>query len=188
MMERVVQRLIARVRGDRGFTLIELMISASILAVVLGAVLSLSETSQKLAPRDQEWAFTLRDGQVALHGMTRELRGTYVLNTAGATSIDATVQSNGSSKRVVYDCGQPHPTDPALKQCVRYVVTGGVPGPKTMVIPQVKSASFTYEPASGSPNFVRMRLQIPAAGDRADGYKHSFTLDDGIYLRNLESG
>ncbi len=176
------------VQSETGFTLVEVMLTASILAVVLGAILSLSETSQKLAPRDQEWAFTLRDGQVALHGMTRELRGTYVLNTPGATSVDATVQSNGSSKRVVYDCGQPHPTDPALKQCVRYVIAGGVPGPKTLVIPQVKSASFTYEPATGPANFVRIKLQIPAAGDRADGHKHSFTLDDGIYLRNLESG
>ena len=186
-MERVVQsRLRSRMRDESGFTLVEVLLVSAILTVVLGAILSLSATSQKLAPRDQEWAFTLRDAQVALHGMTRELRGTYVLNTAGATSIDATVQSNGASKRVVYDCGVVHPTDSTLKQCVRYVVTAGVPGTQVVVIPKVKSASFTYEPATGTKNFVRIKLEIPAAGDRGDGFKHAFTLDDGIYLRNLD--
>jgi prepilin-type N-terminal cleavage/methylation domain-containing protein len=186
-MERSVQRGAGSGMGsEAGFTLIEVLLVASILAVVLGAILSLSATSQKLAPRDQEWAFTLRDAQVALHGMTRELRGTYVLNAGGATSMDATVMANGVSKRVVYDCNQPDPTDATLKQCVRYLNTGGVAGTKVVVIPKVKSASFTYEPTTGTPNFVRIKLDIPAKGERKDGFKHSFVLDDGVYLRNLE--
>lgn len=179
-----------RLRSETsGFTLVEMMVTAAMLSVILSAILSLTATSEKLAPRDQEWAFTLRDSQVALHGMTRELRHTYQLNSATSTSIDATVQANGSAKRVVYDCNQPHPTDPSLKQCVRYVINGATVGPKIPIIPAVKSAAFSYEPVgSNPPKFVRVTLRIPAAGDRKDGFRHDIVLDDGIYLRNLDGG
>ena len=64
-----------RIRGEEaGYSLIELMIVASMMVVVLGAVLSLGDAAQRSTPKDLERAHAIRDTQVGLHRMTRELR------------------------------------------------------------------------------------------------------------------
>lgn len=174
-------------KEQRGFTLVEGLVTASLMTVILAAVLSLGETSQKLAPRDEERAFTLRDAQVGLSGMTRELRQSYTLNSYTATSMDVLVRTGGASRRVVYDCNQTHPTQPTMKRCSRWEIVGGNPTTKVPVVPLVSAASFTYEPAGTTPPwYVRMKLDIPAKGDRSNGYKHKVVLDDGFYMRNLD--
>ena len=52
----------------------------------------------------------------------------------------------------------------------------------------MRTASFTYEPNSVSPTYVRLTLKVPAAGERKDGYAHDIFLDDGFYMRNLDNG
>ena len=92
--------------------------------------------------------------------MTRELRQAYLLNSTTATKMDVTVRTGGVTRRVVYDCGRTHPTKPSKKQCVRYVMTGATPGPEAVVIPEVASAAFTYEP-SVTPKYARLTVNVP---------------------------
>ena len=161
----------------------------SLLTVVLTAILSLSETSQRLYPKDEQWAASLRESQVGLHAITRELRQAYVLNSYTASSIDAQLRVNGTNRRVVFDCNSAHPSVPGLKQCIRYEVTGTGPGPSRVMVPQVSQATFTYEPAAPAPpKFVRAKLRVPAKGALAKGHSHSIVLDDGVYMRNLDNG
>ena len=178
-----------RAADQDGFTLIETMYTAVLLVVVLGASLSLTEGAQRVVPKDEERALTLHDSQVALSGMTEELRQAYTLNSTTATGMDVSVRIRGVNRRVVFDCNEPHPSVAGLKQCVRYLITGGVPGPKSTIVPRVSSAAFTYEPVGVTPpKFVRLTLKVPAAGERTDGYTHKVFLDDGFYMRNLDNG
>src|SRR5680860_1357553 len=106
-----------------------------------------------------------------------------------ATGMDVSVRIRGVDRRVVFDCNEPHPSVAGLKQCVRYLITGGVPGPKITIVPRVSSAAFTYEPVGVTPpKFVRLTLKVPATGERTDGYTHKVFLDDGFYMRNLDNG
>jgi len=181
-----VARWRRRAANERGFTLIELLVTVSLLSVVLAAILSLSQTSQQLVPRDEEWAATLRDSRSGLAGMTRELRHTYAINSITATSIDAQVRVNGRTRRVRFDCNSTHPSVPTLKQCLRSEVVGGVSGQAKAIVPALVSASLVSEPAApAAPNYVRITLKVPAAGAGANGHGHSIFLDDGVYLRNV---
>ena len=43
-------------RGEAGYALTELLLVSSLLAIVLGAILALGETTQRITPRDTERA------------------------------------------------------------------------------------------------------------------------------------
>lgn len=186
MGSRIRAELRRRAHEQRGVSLIEVMITAALLSLILTAILSLSENAQRLIPKQEALAFTLRDSEVALDRMTRELRHAYALNSATATGMDVSVRIRGVNRRVAFDCNQPHQSVSGLKRCVRRVYSGATPGPMETVIPKVESATFTYEPPGIiPPRFVRINLKVPAAGDRADGHPFDISLDTGIYLRNL---
>jgi Tfp pilus assembly protein PilV len=179
-----LHRVLLRARSEeRGFTLLEAMITASLLTVVLSAVLSLGATAQRIAPKDRERADVLRDAQIGLYSMTRQLRQAYAINVRTATQMDVNVRVNGVSKRYVYDCNQTHPTKAGMKRCSRWEFA--TPTVKKTMVDTVSAASFTYEPAS-APTFVRVTLTIPAKGDVTNGARHSDVLDDGFYMRNLD--
>ena len=89
---------------ESGWTLIELLISSVILVIMLGAVLALLDATNAVAPRDQERAHDLREAQVGLYEMTRELRQAYWLVSHSAYSIEALVWENGADHEVTYDC------------------------------------------------------------------------------------
>ncbi len=196
----MVTRLRATLRSgaadQRAFTLIETMLTAVMLTIILGAIISLSDAAQKVVPREEALAFTVRDAQVALDAMTRQLRQAQAVTAATATSMDVSVPVRGAPgtvRRILFDCNEPHPTTAGLKMCITRTYTGAVAGPKVTVIPRVTSATFTYTPAgatppSNPPTFAQLTLKIPASGERKDGYAHTVFLDDGFYMRNLDNG
>lgn len=166
--------------NERGFTLIEMLLVTSLLAVILVALLALLDVSTRMAPRDQERGNVLRDAQVGLHRMTRELRQAYALQAAQSTRMQADVLTNAGSERVTYDCNVVHPQDTRLRRCVRF----GADGRQEVVIDRMASAAFTYE---GTPtNFARIRVTLPARGSLEEGLKHNIELDDGFYMRNRD--
>jgi Tfp pilus assembly protein PilV len=167
-------------RNESGFTLIETVITAATLSLVVLAILALSDTTAKLAPQDQERAHAIRDAQVGLHRMTRELRQAYTINSNTSTSMDVMVLVSGTATQVSYDCAAAHPTDTNLRRCVR---TAG--GSTSVVIDRVLPGTvFTYD-AYSPPRYVQARIEVPAKGDLNEGHKHSIVLDDGFYMRNV---
>jgi hypothetical protein len=202
MVNRLTARLQPGVADQRGFALIESVFASVMLIVILGAVLGASESAQRIVPKDEALAFSVRDSQVALDRMTRELRQAYSLNgTPTATRMDVNVRLRGATtsnvtacpnpvcKRVVFDCAVAVPGAPGIESCVRWEVSlAGVAGPQQMIVPRVRTASFAYEPSAASPTYVRATLNVPAAGERKQGYTHDVLLDDGFYMRNLDNG
>jgi Tfp pilus assembly protein PilW len=166
--------------SESGFTLIETVITAATLSLVVLAILALADTTAKLAPQDQERAHAIREAQVGLHQMTRELRQAYTITANSTTSMTVDVLVSGVATTVSYDCAAPHPTDANLRRCVR---TAG--GSSSVVIDRVLPGTvFTYD-AFSPPRYVQARIEVPAKGDRAKGHKHSIVLDDGFYMRNV---
>jgi type II secretory pathway pseudopilin PulG len=172
-----------RFGGEAGYALTELLVVSSLLVIVLGAVLTLGEASQRIAPKESERAQVMREAQVGLHRMTRELRHAYVAPTVTGATIQADVVAGATSRTVRYDCNVAHPTDTAYTQCLRYVVTGGTPGAGQVVIDRVLNGSAVFT-LTGT-NYVRALVEVAARGDLADGYDHRVVLDDGFYMRNI---
>jgi hypothetical protein len=180
----------SRWSGDAGYALTELLVVASLLAVVLGAILGLAETTQRIAPRENERAMVIREAQVGLHRMTRELRQTYLApHVSSGSRMEASVLVSGVATRVSYECDQPHPTDTAYTRCVRYLVASdGTRSAGEVVIDRVLNGTsvFTYTPNATDPTYVQALIEVAARGDLEQGYEHRVALDDGFFMRNRD--
>jgi hypothetical protein len=170
-------------RGEAGYALTELLLVSSLLVIVLGAVLMLGEASQQVAPKESERAMVIRDAQVGLDRMTRELRHAYQAPTVTGSTIQANVVNGGTSETVRYDCNVAHPTRAGYTRCLRYPVVNGTPGTGQMVIDRVLNGTAVFT-LTGT-NYVRALVEVAAAGDLQDGYDHRVVLDDGFYMRNI---
>ena len=170
--------------------LAELLIGMVTLSFVLFALMSLLDTAAQTAPRDEERANAIREGQVGLHVMTRELRQANKVWTPGKTKIYINV---GDDKHVYYDCDVAHPDDPAQRRCLRWEAAIGTELPldqagEVVVERRVAGDVFTYQPNLVNPTFVKVEIQVPQSGGRPGGYQQNLVLDDGIYLRNTDVG
>jgi hypothetical protein len=186
--------------GEAGYALTELLLVSSLLVIVLGAILALGETTQRIAPRDTERAHVIREAQVGLHAMTRQLRQTADLSdpphvAATGSTLDVTLRDD---KRYSFECDQPHPTETGYNRCVRFPVVGGVKQTQNGIVlidrvlngPAGTGATnpiFTYETNPGGVvTYVRVAIHVPAKGDLVNGHDYDVVLEDGVYMRNLD--
>ena len=171
-------------------SLAELLVVMLTMTIVLLAILGLLDAAIKTAPRDQERALSIREGQRGLHIMTRELRQANKVWTPGKTQIYVNI---GDDKHVLYDCNAVHPDDSTQRQCLRWEAAVGAELPldspgEVVVERRIAGDVFTYEPNLVNPTYVKVEIAVPQAGDRHDGYHAKLTLDDGFYLRNTDVG
>lgn len=181
---------LARLRSERGFTLAEVLLGMVTFSFVLMGLMGLLDAAVKTAPRDQERADAIREGQNGLHIMTRELRQANKVWTPGRTQIYVNI---GDDKHVLYDCDVVNPDNSAERRCVRWEAAIGAELPldqpgEVVVDRRLPGDVFTYEPNLVNPTYVKVHLQVPQAGDRSDGYHADLGLDDGFYLRNTDVG
>ena len=171
-------------------TLIEMLIAMVTFTFVLVALLGLLDAAGQAAPRDQERAVAIRDGQSGVHRMTRELRQANKVWTPGKAQIYVNI---GDDRHVLYDCDAVHPDDPTQRQCLRWEAAIGseleldAPG-EVVVERRVPGDIFTYQPNLVNPTYVEVHIEVPQSGERPDGYKANLVLDDGFYLRNTDVG
>ena len=189
-----------RMRGEGGYSLVELLLVTMLLTIVLGAILALLDSTNRTAPKETERAHVIRETQVGLKRMTNELRHAYALNSTGPWSIDANVLVRGVNKRVVYDCADPDPVRTAHRRCMRHEVGSG--GATTTPEPVVTRVLLEAPEDGGAPPaifsfvnkgsqgvvYVTARLAVDAGGDlTVGGYQYPIVLDDGFYLRNRDA-
>lgn len=204
-------RIAARARSDEaGFTLIELLVATLIFMFVLAGSLSVFETTIAIAPRDQERAHAVREAQVGLGGMVRELRGAYDIVELTPNVMDVLVASGGTNKHVRYECGAAD-SDAAYRTCTRAEGALGDPPPalgtSKKVLGRLLNATsanpvFSYvmpppdppnpeddplEPPDPKwPTYIKARVEVPSKGEKTKGYEHKVVFDDGFYLRNID--
>jgi hypothetical protein len=189
-------------RGEAGYALTELLLVSSLLAIVLGAILALGETTQRIAPRDTERAHVIREAQVGLHGMTRQLRQAADMTVppheaATASTLDVTLRDG---TRWSFECDEPHPTEAGYNRCVRFPFdVNGVKqtGEGMVLIDRVLNGPagtgatnpiFRYEMnVAGIVTYVHVSIHVPAKGGLKEGHDYDVVLDDGVYMRNLDA-
>jgi prepilin-type N-terminal cleavage/methylation domain-containing protein len=180
-------------RGESGFTLVESLMAAALMAVVLGAILSLGETAARIAPRDTERDAVITESQVGLYQMTRELRGASSGSCGSTIAVAAytfsgCVVSGGTAVRVSYDCSVATPGHAGWTRCVR------TRGTQTRVVVDRllnvarAQAVFKCSPDCTAPTFVQAGIQVPAAGDLRSGHTSTIYYNDGFALRNNGAG
>jgi type II secretory pathway pseudopilin PulG len=95
-------------KGEKGFTLIELIIGISIAVFVVGAASMAIITMMRLSPRNSDWAIALRQVQNAGWWISRDVQmsqGDIDIGT-GATYLTLTLpqdQNPAHNKQIVYE-------------------------------------------------------------------------------------
>ena len=182
-------------------SLIELMITVSLLALVLGAVLALMDAGASQLPKDQERAHAMREAQVGLDRMVRELRQSYFVRSTTPNAMDVYVRLNGQSRHVHWTCNvrapdtPENPYDQNYRRCIRREAGIFQPLPSIasgeVVVDRVVNGAtpvFEFTPNPIRPTYVTVRLEVPARGGLIDGFKHKVTFNDGFLLRNVTVG
>src|SRR3954454_889102 len=180
-------------REEGGFTLVELLVAAGLMLVVVGAALALLDSSNTIAARDQERTHAIREAQVGVHDMTKELRQAFSIVSSSPYSIEVHVLRGGSDRDVTYDCTGTSSAGPPLGQCVRYETTGSGQGAASTIVDRLinkpgagRPPVFTYSAnGSGHMTYATVHVEAPSKGERAQGYGYRVTFDDGFFMRNL---
>jgi prepilin-type N-terminal cleavage/methylation domain-containing protein len=188
-----------RLRAQGGFTLIEMMIAASLTLLVLGATLTVFESSQRIQIRDAEYALAMQEGRTGLQRIAREVRQAYKVESAGENELEFLIKFGSSSYKVYYKCNVEE-AGTGYDKCVRLSAAVGSSLPSissgATIVPRVlnqtsadpKDPIFKYEPSAISPEVVQLRAVLPAAGSltKGQGLKHHVVLSDSAYIRNLD--
>ena len=172
-------------------SLAEVVVSMATFSFVMFAILGLVETTARQQPKDQERADALREAQVGLARMTRELRQGYKVLDADSSSMYVRLTSQEVDKHVKYDCGVADPAHPGYTRCVRWEALVGQPLPtdqpgEVVIDRSLSSVLFSYSPGPLNPNYVQVKITVPQKGELKTGYRSNFVLDDGFYLRNTD--
>lgn len=175
--------VVALRRQERGLTLIELLIAASVGLVVVGGALTMFVGAIRSEPRTASKVAAIQQARTTIERITRELR--QGLETPTATSSQLAIvtyvkavtcggaaASTSIPCRVTYTCSS--------GKCTRVVAqpNGTAPGPAVQVASDLASNSvFSYLPSSTDPTYVGVSLAVSSEGQPV-------TLSDGVALRN----
>jgi prepilin-type N-terminal cleavage/methylation domain-containing protein len=169
-----------RLRDDQsGFTLVELLVAMPIALLVVFMALLVLESAVRSELRTREHAQALRDQEVGLERMTRELREatSFTFLTSQKVEFDAHIRSAGGLRKIQYDCS-------SGDYCLRLEdpVGGTVSGGTRIVDALVNPDVFEPEPDFVNPRYVGVVARVRISEDR-----RLITLRDGVDLRNLTS-
>jgi prepilin-type N-terminal cleavage/methylation domain-containing protein len=193
-----------------GVSLFEVLAALAIFAVVLSAVMLFLDTSAHTIRRDAERNTAVVEAQSQLNGMVREFRQATSFADWGPNFTDFFI----GTKEIRYQCDVADPANASRRRCVRVEASGGAALPAIssgrVVASRVLNGTAAnpvfeytippdpppdpddeaYDPTDPppplQPTFVKVRLELPAGGERPDGYKHTVVLDSGLYLRNVD--
>ncbi|MFI4990161.1 MAG: PilW family protein [Solirubrobacterales bacterium] len=189
--------LLARLGGERGTTLVELLIACVTGLIVFAAVLAMLESSQQVEARDTEWALSMQEGRAGLARLAREARQASKVEKAEAGAMEFLATIGGKEWRIKYECGVSQ-TGTTYYECVRKAVegkSGTLPSTGTIVVRNVLNPTAVFEYFKGTekntaePNVVTLKLELPAKGTLKQannrGYGQTMVLENAAYMRNL---
>lgn len=187
MVPRARRAVAALHREERGLTLIELLIAATLGLVVIGAAMTVFVGAIRSEPRTASKVTAIQQARVTVDRITRELRQGLDTPTTSANQLAiityvkaATCGGAAASSsivcRVTYNC--------SAGICTRAVAQpdGSAPGPAVRVASGLSSSSvFSYQPSAVAPSYVGVGLSLETGGAPV-------TLSDGVALRNYDEG
>jgi prepilin-type N-terminal cleavage/methylation domain-containing protein len=170
-----------RMKDQAGFTLVELLAAMPIALIVLSLAMLAVATTVRNEQRTREHTAALRDQQVGLEQLTRELREatSFSFLTSQLVEFDAYVRTGGTGalRKIRYDCS-------SGKHCLRQEgpVGGPVSGNRIIIDALENPDVFEPQPDFVNPRYVGIVARVRIAKDR-----RLITLRDGVDLRNLTS-
>jgi prepilin-type N-terminal cleavage/methylation domain-containing protein len=187
-MKAALQARPAALDGERGFTLVELLVAMTMGVIVLGAVGSLVVSAMKNQPKISQRAQNITTARWVLERLTRELRNGIKVDKASASSVSFETYVRRST------CGGttvPASTSASIKCEVTYTCTttacsrieaapGVYTGKATTIFEGIDSSSvFAYSPNAAEATYVEITLHMPNPSGPA-----AMTVSDGASLRN----
>ena len=181
----MIRKRLRRLRGDRGYTLVELLVVLAIFTTVVTALVSLFTSGAK-AELDMNRRFEAQqNARLALDRMRRELHcasGITATPNTAVSSITVTLPSQcptagGAILSVVYDT--------SLVSANRYRVRRTANGTTVVIADYITTASgnaFTYTPNSASTRAL-LHVDFYVNINPNEGWK-TWRLVDDIVLRN----
>ena len=170
-----------RLKDQSGFTLVELLVAMPIALLVLSLAMLAVATTVRNEQRSREHKEALRDHQIGLERLTRELREatSFRFLTSQLVEFNGWVRSSGTAvqRKIRYDCT-------SGSYCLRQEgpLNGALSG-NTRIIDALENPDV-FEP---QPDFANPRyIGVVASVRIADG-RRLITLRDGVDLRNLTS-
>ena len=188
-MRRLRERLAAAER-EAGMTLVELLVAASMSAVLVGAAGSMLISAVQSQPKLSERSQNVSTARWVLERMTREIRnGIAVYEHSGSqVSFLASVRRTACGAGVEEEAAQP-----AIRCRVTYVCTTTSCGRRETSLEQADSGPlrtivsgladdqvFNYAPTFEEPTYIGVTLNIP--NPEGSG---TLTVSDGASLRTL---
>lgn len=191
-----MEREQARFRSEAGFSLIEVLVSCGLMALVLGALMTPLITSQRIETRDTNYDWAQQAARTGLDSMVAQIRQATSATPQGNTVvINVTLQ--GVPLTVEYECDISQPGSSVYHECLRVQVSqGGTLPPISTGRPVIQnllngsfaSPVFTWGPDPNAPYYMSATIQVPASNGNRVGLTHSITLSDGALMRNLNVG
>jgi type II secretory pathway pseudopilin PulG len=191
-----VQRAETYSRAEAGFSLVEVLVGVSLLALVLGAVMTPLIISQRAETRTVNYDWAQQAGRGGLDSMVAEIRqATSFVPSGNAVVITVTLQ--GVPLTVEYECDVPQPGSTIYRECLRVQVAQGTTLPSinagSIVLQNLLNGTdaspvFTWGPDPNAPYYMTASIQVPASTGASVGLSHSITLSDGALMRNLNVG
>lgn len=183
--------------GQEGFTLVELLVGASVGLLVVGAMVMLLTSTLRSQPQGEDRSAQIQDARVVLERTVRELRQGKAVTGVPATESQITVDAFTRS-----GCNGGPPTTSAVVCRVTYACTGvagsvtctrkaGTAAAQTILTGLTTASVFSYGSTTapdcnvgtiGTPRLVCMKLSYPG-----DGGAESVTVEDSAYLRNAST-
>jgi len=185
-MARARKAVAALRREERGLTLIELLVAASLGLLVVGGAMTMFLSAVRSDPRTAAKVSAIQQARFTVERIARELRqGSEVPASSSShleivTYVKTTGCSGGEAGgesiacRVIYDCEG--------DTCTRAVAEpdGSGAGAAITVATDLAAAGvFSYEPDEEEPTYVGIELAVANEGG------DPIVLSDGVALRNL---
>lgn len=198
----------AKRRSEAGFSLIEVLVTAGLTALVLGALMNPLVVSQRIETRDTNYDYAQQAARTGLDSMVAQIRQATSFTPQGNTVV-INVTLNQTALTVEYECDIQQPGSTIYHECVRVQVAQGSTLPSisscivavgatppsycSIVVTNMLNGSyaspvFTWGPDPNAPYYMTATIQVPASNGSYLGLTHSITLSDGALMRNLNVG
>lgn len=184
-MARARKAVAALRREERGLTLIELLVAASLGLLVVGGAMTMFLSAVRSEPRTAAKVSAIQQARVTVERIGRELRQGLEVPAATSSHLEIVTyvkgtdcagepSSSATPCRVIYHCEGDN--------CTRAVAEpdGSGAGAAVLVATDLASTGiFSYEPGQAEPTYVGIELAIANEGG------DPIVLEDGAALRNL---
>jgi type II secretory pathway pseudopilin PulG len=188
-------RAVRALDGERGQSLVEVLIAAVVTVIVLTAVGSLLVGSSRDQVKQANFDLSLSSAQDELDTMVSQLSQATNIVSAGGNSVDFDVTLAGTAYQVFYECDIPAAN--GLEKCVRQQAAVGATLPSldtaSTVIPQISNGTttdpvFSWSSSSGiSPDYVTATVRVPESdgAPSSQSLGGTIALSDGALMRNV---